>query len=138
MNALLNKIDASYKAAMKGQESVHNIIWWWGIVGYLVSYFIIDRIIKINDFRALDIIISLMMVVYFSWHIYVLRKCSPKKPKLTKEEKKKMRIEARKNFGKSFMRKLLLQESITEWDPVFITMVMDVFCIANFLGYVLR
>lgn len=138
MNALLNKIETSFKAATKGQESLHNMIWWWGVMGYLIAYFIIDKIIKVNNFIAIDVIISLLATVYFIWHIYALKKCSPKKPKLSKEEKRKMREEARKNFGKSLARKLFLQESITKWDPVFITMVLDLFCIANFLGYVVR
>ncbi len=86
----------------------------------------------------LDIIISVMSIIFFSWHIYVLKKCSPKKPKLTPEEKKLKRIEARRNFARSFMRKLLLRESITKWDPIFITMVIDVLCISTFAGYIIN
>jgi predicted membrane protein len=138
MNQMFNKIEASFRAAMKGEETVHNLIWWWGAVGYLVAYFIIDKIIKINHFKFIDVTISLLAVVYFSWHVYALKKCAPKKPKLSKEEKKRLSEEARKDMGKRFMRKLLLQESITKWDPIFITIVIDLFCIANFLGYVLR
>ncbi len=136
MASLLNKVESSFKAAMKGEESLHNLIWWWGVTSYLLSYFVIDRVIKINNIRSIDIIISVLMSVYFAWHIYVLKKCSPKKPVLSKEEKKKLRQEARKEFGKKFLRKLFLQEPISKWNPVLVTAVVDIFGISTFLGYV--
>ncbi len=139
MTSIFHKIDASFRASLKGEETTHNLIWWWGAIAYFVAYFIIDKFIKINNFQTLDIIISLVTTTYFAWHIYALKKCSPKKPKLTKEEKRKIRAEARRNFAKSFMRKLFLQEPISDnWDPVFITIVIDFFCIANFLGYLTK
>lgn len=138
MNEFFNKIAASYKAAMKGEETVKNVIWKWGFIGYLVSYFIVDRIIKINDIRFIDIVLSLLMIVYFSWHIYVLRKCAPKKPKLSVEEKKLLRLEARRQFFKKFARKLFLQEPITKWNPVFVATVVDLFSVAIFLSYVVN
>jgi hypothetical protein len=138
MNQIFNKIESSFRVAMKGQENVQTIIWWWGATAYVVSYFIIDRIVKINDLKFFDITLSLLMVIYFGWHIYVLRKCAPKKPQLSKEEKERIRQEEKGNRSRKFFRKLLLQEPITSWDPVFITIVIDAFCIAHFLGYVLR
>ena len=139
MTTILNKIDSSFRASLRGEESVHNLIWWWGVGGYLAAYFLIDKLIEINNNRAIDTIISTLAAIYFAWHIYALKKCSPKKPKLSKEEKKKIRAEARRNFAKSFMRKLFLQEPISDnWDPVFITMVIDLFCIASFLGYLTK
>ncbi len=138
MNAFFNKIETSFKAATKGEESVHNMIWWWGVCGYMVAFFIANRIVKVSDSRAVDIIVSLLMVVYFCWHFYAMRKCAPKKPKLSKEEKKRLREEARKDFDKKLVRKLFLQESITKWDPIFIVLVIDVFSIATFLQYVIR
>jgi len=138
MTSTLNKIETSFKLAMKGQESLNHLIYWWGVIGYLVAYFILDRLVKLSSFRSIDIIISLLTSFYFIWHIYVLRRCSPKKPKLSKEEKKALREEARRNFSKKVLRKLLLQESITKWNPVLVCTVTDVFCIATFLDYVFR
>jgi hypothetical protein len=66
----------------------------------------------------------------------VLRKCSPKKPKLTKEEKELLKEQSKKERGKKFLRKLFLQEPITQTDPVFVTMVIDIFFIAHFGGYI--
>ena len=132
MNVIFGKIETSFKLALQGKETVKNLLWWWGGVAYLVTYFITDRLISSVDSRFVDVLLSVLTVVYFAWHFYVLRKCAPKKPKLSKEEKKKLRIEARKELGKKFLRKLFLQESITKWDPVFMCLVVDVFCVARF------
>ena len=138
MNDLLNKIEKSFIAITKGEESLHNIIWWWGAVGYLVAYFIANQIIKISDSASVDMAVSIVMSVYFIWHIYAVVKCSPKKPKLTKEEKKLAQIEARKDFGKKFMRKLLLKEPLTKWNSNSITIAIDLLCISQFATYIFR
>lgn len=138
MNEILNRIETSFKAAMRGEELIRRLVWWWGLIGYLVAYFVVDRIIKINNIVFIDVVLSLLTVVYFSWHVYVLKKCSPKKPILSKEEKKRAREESRKDFGKRMMRKLFLQESISKWDPAFVSTIIDLFCIASFLTYLLR
>ena len=64
-------------------------------------------------------------------------KCKPKKPKLTKEERVALKKERRKNLSKSFARKLLLQESISKWDPVTITIVLDLYFVLLFLGNII-
>ncbi len=138
MNEILNRIETSFKAAMRGEELIRRLVWWWGLIGYLVAYFVVDRIIKINNIVFIDVVLSLLTVAYFSWHVYVLKKCSPKKPILSKEEKKRAREESRKDFGKRMMRKLFLQESISKWDPAFVSTIIDLFCIASFLTYLLR
>jgi hypothetical protein len=65
-----------------------------------------------------------------------LRKCKPKKPQLSAEEKKLLKEEAKKERGKKILRKLLLQEPFTQTDPIFVTMVLDLFFIAHFGGYI--
>ena len=138
MKNLLNKITTSFKAALKGEESTHNLIVWWGIIGYVVAYFIMNRLVLMINFRVSDIIVSLIAIIYFAWHIYVLKKCSPKKPKLSKEEKRRLREVEGRTLGKVFMRKLFLQEPLTQWNPVFVTIIIDIFCIANFVDYITR
>jgi hypothetical protein len=136
MNDILNKIEASFRAALSGKENISTLIYRWGIAGWVIAYFISNKLIKMINISAMDILISSVTSFYFVWHIYVLKKCSPKKLKLSKEEKRKLRKESRKDFGKKFMRKLLLQESITKWDPVFVTIAIDAFCIAHFCNYI--
>lgn len=134
----LDKVEVSFKASLKGEENVKVLIYYWGLIGWFVAFFVMDRIVKINNLRVVDISISVVTIIYFVWHIYVLKKCSPKKPKLSKEEKKKLKEEARKEIGKKVLRKLLLQEPIKKWDPIFVSMVFDAFCIAQFVGYISR
>jgi predicted membrane protein len=138
MNNIFSKIKESFKAALSGQETTNNLIRWWGVIAYLVAFFIFDGAIKMLNIYAVTVVLSVIAIIYFTWHIYVLKKCSPKKPKLTKEEKQKIKEEKRKELGKKMMRKLFLQESITKWDPIFVTMVIDAFCIAQFLSYITK
>ncbi len=132
-----DKVEMSFKSALAGKESINTLIWCWGVAGYVISYLVLNKLVRMSNYRALDILISLVPIVYFSWHIYVLRKCAPKKPKLSKEEKAKKSAEARKNFVKSFFRKLFLKESITDFNPITITIVVDLLCICDFLSYVI-
>ncbi|MBM5781968.1 MAG: hypothetical protein FJ368_00925 [Pelagibacterales bacterium] len=135
-SGFFEKIKLSFKASLKGEENPKVLIYYWGLVSWFTAFFVIDKIIKINDIRVIDVSVSILTIIYFVWHIYVLKKCSPKKPKLTKEEKKKLKEEARKEIGKKLLRKLFLQEPIRKWDLIFVSMVFDAFCIAQFLGYI--
>lgn len=136
MKNILSKIESSFKASTKGEESINVLIYGWGLVGWIIAYFAANKLIKMIDFTFVDILISILSASYFIWHIYALRKCSPKKPKLSKEEKRKLKQEARKDLGKKIMRKLFLQESIRKWDPAFVSTVIDLFCVGQFLSYV--
>ena len=97
MNNIFSKIKESFKAALSGQETTNNLIRWWGVIAYLVAFFIFDGAIKMLNIYAVTVVLSVIAIIYFTWHIYVLKKCSPKKPKLTKEEKlKKAKSELKK------------------------------------------
>jgi len=137
MDNFFSKIETSFKASLRGEESTSALIYWWGISAYVVAFFL-NKIIRASHIYIFGAAVSAILIGYFIWHIYALKKCSPKKPKLTKEENKKIREERRKEFPKKLMRKLLLQESFTKWDPVFVTIVIDAYCIAQFLDYILR
>lgn len=138
MSEILHKIDLSFRACSKGQEDLKIVIRWWGILAYALFYLVIDTIIIKVNYRFFDLILSWIGVIYFAWHIYVLIKCSPKKPKLTAEEKKKIREEKWRNAPRSFMRKLLLQESISKWNPVTMTIAADLLFLTNFIGYIIH
>lgn len=138
MKEIFDKFLIVFKRATSGQETVAHMIWWWGVVGYLLAYFLFNKLIQLIDLRLIDVLISVLMVLYFSWHFYALRKCAPKKPKLTDEEKKRLKEERKINIGKSAARKLFLQEPITKWDPVFMAITLDVLCITHFVGYIFK
>ncbi len=137
MNEIFNKIEASFKRSLRGEENLDRLIYLWGILSYIAA-FLINKILKNLHIYFLNASISAVLVAYFVWHIYALKKCSPKKPQLTKEEKRQLRAEKRKELPKKIMRKMLLQESFTKWDPIFISMVVDAFCIAQFIGYIIK
>ncbi len=138
MNEILRKIEASFRASLKGQESQSTLIRWWGIPSYFIFYFVIKTLIFKIDIRFVDLMLSSIAMIYFLWHIFALIKCSPKKPKLTKEEQKILREERRRNLPRSFMRKLFLQEPISKWNPVAMSIAADLLFFATFLGYVLN
>ncbi len=138
MKEIATKIKSAFKKATAGQESPSYMIWRWALLGYLAAYFVFNKIILSVDLVLVDALISVSVIVYFSWHIYALKKCAPKKPKLSDEEKRKLKEEKKLNFGRSAARKLFLQEPLTSWDPIFVTMVIDVIFIAHFLGYIFK
>ena len=138
MNEILHKIDLSLRACLKGQEDLKIVIRWWGILAYALFYLVVDTVILKVHYHFLDLMLSWIGVIYFAWHIYVVIKCSPKKPKLTAEEKKKIREERWHNAPRSFMRKLLLQEPISKWNPVAMTVAADLLFFTNFMGYIIH
>lgn len=133
----LEKTEDSFKKSNKGLEDPKILIRYWGIPAYLFFFFIVRQLIFAIDFFAVDLILSSFVIVYCSWHIFALIKCKPKKVKLTKEEKEELKKNRAKRLSKSFVKKLLLQESISRWDPISITIAADVYFILLFLERVI-
>lgn len=138
MKEVFSKVSSSFTKANHGEELVSRVIWWWGALAYLIAFFVANKLVREINIRSVDIVISLVMMLYFAWHMYAVKKCAPKKPKLTPEEKKKLQAERRHNLSRSVARKLLLQEPLTKWDPVFITITIDLLCITHFFSYIFR
>ena len=90
--SIIATLDQSFKKATKGEESLNIVIWYWGVISYLVSFFIINKGLKQLDINFINITISTLTTIYFIWHIYATKKCAPKKPKLSKAEKKRLKI----------------------------------------------
>ena len=76
--SLTDKISGSFRNAMSGKEVVNNLIYWWGGIAYVTSYFIINPIILKFDSAWIDVPTAVVAMIYFIWHIYVLKKCTPK------------------------------------------------------------
>lgn len=141
MKDFLNKTKDSFiklfKKAWKGEEKINNIFLWWGGIAYVVTYFLLRPIIKLNDFIIIDSIISTIIVFYFTLHIILIKKNSPKKPKLTAAQKKKEKEERKKDRGKRIMRKLLLKEPLTKWRPSLVLGAVDILIITTYIGYII-
>lgn len=136
MQKILNKIENSFQKIKQGSEDFDKVIWLWGGVAYVFAFFILDFLIKKINFKFIDILISIIAVSYFIFHIYALKKCAPKKPELTKEEKQRLKRQAKMERGKRFLRKLFLQEPLTKTNPVLVVGAIDLFFIAHFGNYI--
>lgn len=136
MKEVFLNIEDSFKRIMRGEELLSKVIWGWGLFGYVISFFILDYVVKAVNYRSIDILIAVAVVGYFSWHLYALVKCAPKKPKLTEEEKKQLKLKAKMERTKKFLRKLFLQEPLTKTNPVLVCGAVDLFFIAHFGNYI--
>ena len=91
----------SFIFANKGEENVDFLIWIWGVPSYIISYFVINKSILAVNNLWFDYSLSILISIFYIWHIYVVKKCAPKKPKLTKEEKKQLKIQNKGTFYKT-------------------------------------
>lgn len=134
----LKKIDLSFKKIMKGEEDLKTVMWFWGGIAYVFTYLILRKVLKISESEILDLVISSFVIAYFIWHIYALKKCSPKKPKLTKEQKEILKKERMKRISKSFLRKIMLQEPISKWNSASVLIALNLLYIIIFFEYLTR
>ena len=136
--SFIKSIELSFNKANKGQEQLNIIIYWWGVLAYLIAYFILNKIIFLVDIKTIDILVSILACIYFIWHIFVLHKCKPKKPELSDEEKKKIELERKKEMPKKIFRKIFLREPIFKWNIISVITAVDLFAVAHFSGYFFR
>jgi len=135
MKNFLNKIKRSFVNASKGLESFSVVAWGWGGLFYLVSYFIFNKLVIAINSKFFDYSLLILLTIYLVWHIYVAIRCFPKAPKLSKEEKEKLKIQ---NGGASraFLRKLFLQEPITKTNSRNILIAIDTLILLHFYALI--
>lgn len=126
------QITQSLILASKGQENFNIVKWYWGVLSYIICFFLINKILTIISIKIIASIMAYLVVGYYVWHIYASIKCAPKIPKLTKEEKEVKRLKEG-GFGKKLMRKLLLQESFSKLNPRNLLVAIDLFMILHFI-----
>ncbi len=132
-SSIYTKFTEHFKLANQGKEDIIIILWFWGGCAYLIA-FLVSKIIAGSSLAFVKFLLGLPIMAYFIWHIWVIKKCSPKKPTLTKEEKEQLKQQRFKRL----MRKLFLKEPITKWNPSLIGMLIDVYVILCFLTYLIR
>jgi hypothetical protein len=135
MQKLIVDVKNSFLAALRGEESLSKVTWYWGIPICFFAYFVADKLVKFVNLYVVDILISILMIAAFAFHIYVIRKCSPAKPKLTPEEKKSAKEKRKKEMFRKFMRKLFLKEPMTEWNSAIVFTAIDLLGIVCFASY---
>ncbi len=136
MKQYLKKIKESFFKASKGEEVFFRVIWFWGVLFYIVSFFL-EKAIQAIFWKFFSFMISLITISYFVWHIYAIHKCKPKRKKLTKIEKKIIKQKAKQQFLKTFMKKLLLQQSWSKWKSETVITAIDLYIILHFATYVI-
>lgn len=132
---VLNKIKHSFIESTKGRESFNVVIWMWGGLFYLISFIIIEPKMSYvyNSFFAKTV--AIFVIFYALWHFYVSIKCAPKKPVLTKEEKQLEKMK-KDSFYSSISKKLFLQEPITKMNPRNILVLLDLYIIIHYIGFI--
>jgi len=129
----LSIVKNHFNLAHNGKEELAIVLWVWGGGAYLISFFI-DKLVLFISLLFVKWIISMLVIAYFVWHIIVIRRCSPKKPPLSLEEKERLK----KDRFKRFLRKLFLKEPFTKWNPAVVATVIDLYIVVHFLEYLLR
>ena len=129
----LPKIKHHFDLVHDGKEDLVIVLWVWGGAAYLASFFI-NKLILFISIIFIKWVLSLLVIAYFVWHIIIIRRCSPKKPPLNKEEQDRIK----KDRFKIFFRKLFLKEPFTKWNPSVVATVLDIYVIVYFLEYLLK
>ena len=124
---LPEKIKESFIQCNKGKENINIIFWGWGVAVYVLAFFIYKLLITIN-IQFITWVISIAFIIYFVWHVISVKRCSPKKPKLTKKEKEELKKDRWNRIG----RKLLLKEPISKWNSSTTIIAIDILAIISF------
>jgi hypothetical protein len=112
------------------EKTVNILIWIYGPAGYLSSYFIINNLMMVFKNMGSNIALLAIIIAYFSWHIYQLRKCSLIKQQISKKSQKTINTPPR-SLARSFLRKLFLQESLTKSNPILVAILIDLYFIVS-------
>lgn len=127
------KIKHHFDLVHDGKEDLVIVLWVWGGLAYLSSFFI-NKLILLINVMFFKWVISMLVIAYFIWHIFIVRRCSPKKTPLSQEEKERLK----QDRFKRFLRKLFLKEPFTKWDPAIVSIAIDLYVIVHFLEYLVK
>jgi hypothetical protein len=133
--SIFKNIEESFSKANKGLETINVLIYRWGICGYLLSYFVINKLIFFANIKTIDVFLALIICIYFGWHIFALNKCKPKKPQLSPEEKNKIKIQNSKEMPRKILRIIFLKQPIFKWNTISVVIALDLIFIAHFSSY---
>ncbi len=135
LNNIKIKIKNSFKKAWQGKENYKIITHWWGVLPYLILFFIFSPIMIRNSIWIIDLILSAIIIIYFILHIILLYKNKNMQPELSEAEKKRQQEIAQTSKSKRFARKLFLQEPVTKWRPGLVFGAIDILIILEYYKY---
>lgn len=131
---LKNKIFTSIKQATFGKEDINTVLYIYGASLILITVIIVKFLIPfVHIYFEKFILYSLSLI--FAWHIYIIFRCKPKAPKLTKEEKEIVKIKARKERWRNFIDIMLLRKGWFNLSSTTIAICIDLFCLLELITY---
>ena len=130
VNILLNKIKKSFILSYQGQEKLSVVIYFWGMLLLILFIFIINPILSKIDNIFIRIIIIIFAILCCIWHIFVIKRCTPK---LTKIDKQKINPNQKSKFMSQFGKKIFLKEPITKPRPSITTAAIDIYFIMHYI-----
>lgn len=131
-------VKESFILASKGKEEISTLIWRWSVMSYLLTYFIFYKLVNVFGPGFVAGFISLLVILFYIWHIVAIVRCSPKKKKLTKAEKKQKKLtQSGGVIAKSFAKKFLLQEPWFRTKNSSFVIVIDLLIITFFVEYII-
>jgi len=133
-----DKIINSFKKCNEGKENFDIVIYYWGIAAYFVNFFILEALIIKNGIYIINFILSLLISLYFAWHIFAINRCKPKKESLSNVKKIVTKQQLRSKRLKNIFDKIFLRKSITNFNPPFIMTIVDLYIIASYLSRLYR
>jgi len=117
----MNKIKQSFSKALKGQESIKNLILWF--ICFLPIYFISQKFLF--AIPVISIIFKGLNLLFLIWHIIAIIRCKPK------EKKDKISL---KKTSKSFKDKLLLKKPWIDLKLTTFIILIDILLILNIIN----
>ena len=72
--SIFKNIEESFIRANKGLETINILIYRWGICGYLLSYFVINKLIFFANIKTIDVFLAL--IISNLQNKYLQKKCS--------------------------------------------------------------
>lgn len=130
-------IKDSFILASKGKEEIPTLIWGWALMSYLITYCVFYQSVHYFGLGIISSLISLIVIVFYLWHMVAIVRCRPKQKKLTKTEKKQKKLIDGSGIARSFVRKLLLQEPWFKTKTYTFVLVIDLLIITTFFEYLI-
>jgi hypothetical protein len=123
LKKIFEMVKNTFKILVEGNGNFNRILFLWGVVPNVVLILFFQRKIEIFRFRFFTLFICILIIVYFLWHIFIVRKTlkiqpqykvvKVKKKDLYKGKTKEEIAEMKKEERKTAVKKMFLLEA---WD----------------------
>jgi hypothetical protein len=144
----MTSLISSFKKVSSGNQNLKKVLWVWGVLPAMIDILIIERFIYKVHFNVIEIVLGMLIVSYFVWHLVAIRKNIPEynlpraERKRLKAKRKKQRIaEKKKNaesMWKGLLQKLLLKKSWGKFSFTKVVVCLDLIVILTHVNNILN